>query len=101
MLLLTACSRRNSAPVPMPTTTPPGPATPTQETMHAILVRRCGECHQSSRSTAVSAALAVFDLDQADWPQRFDMLRFQVALERLGSEPLSDREAFIAFHRQP
>jgi hypothetical protein len=66
--------------------------------MRAILVRRCGECHQGSRATAVPDALAVFDLDQPTWPARFDEPRFRVALERLGREPLSDREAFIAFH---
>lgn len=69
--------------------------------MQSILLRRCGACHQGSRPTAVPEALAVFDLDRTDWPQRFDARRFRVALERLGHEPWSDRDAFIAFHGRP
>jgi len=63
-----------------------------------MLVRRCGECHQSSRPTALPAALAIFDLDDAGWPQRFDAHRFEAALGRLGDEPESDRALFVAFH---
>jgi hypothetical protein len=73
-------------------------STKSNEAVLAMLVRRCGECHQSSRPTAVADALAIFDLDDAGWPQRFDAHRVEVALARLGKGPESDRQLFLTFH---
>jgi predicted CXXCH cytochrome family protein len=63
---------------------------------HDALAENCGECHEGHRSTNPKA-LAVFDLDQPDWPARFTAPRFESALRRLvkKSEPAS--AAFIAF----
>ena len=95
-LLLTACAHGPTPPAPPPPA--PAPAPPVREAVLAILLRRCGECHQAQRPTAVLEALAAFDLDQPDWPERFDADRFQVALQRLGADPASDRDTFIKFH---
>lgn len=97
LLLLAACAHGDTRAEPRPVATPAAPAI-TREAMLNILLRRCGECHQGSRASAVPEALAVFDLDLPDWPRRFDAQRFQVALQRLGDDPASDRAAFIAFH---
>ena len=64
---------------------------------HEVLSRDCGECHESHRPTAKPPALAVFDLDAADWQTRFDERRFEVAAKRFSSKPLADRDAFVAF----
>jgi len=86
--------------VSSPTVSSPALSSPavSSELVLAMLVRRCGQCHQGSRPTALPAALAIFDLDDASWPQRFEAHRFEVALARLGEEPESDRALFLAFH---
>ena len=64
---------------------------------HEMLVRRCGECHERHRKTAVPKALAAFDLDTVDWPARFaDRKRAEAAMRRLAAAPASDTAAFIA-----
>jgi mono/diheme cytochrome c family protein len=73
------------------------PRDATRRTAHDVLAEHCGACHESHRSTAVAKALAIFDLDQPDWPSRFDDHRFDAALNRLTSKPAAAREAFIAF----
>jgi predicted CXXCH cytochrome family protein len=97
----------------VPATAPPAPAAPTavavaarepapdpraqvRQAAHDALAANCGECHERHRSTTPKA-LAVFDLDQPDWPARFTPPRFESALRRLTkkSEPAS--AAFIAF----
>jgi hypothetical protein len=62
-----------------------------------VLARYCGQCHEGHRPTAVAEALAVFDLDTPDWPQRFDSRRFEVALMRLSGKPEADQATFLAF----
>jgi hypothetical protein len=64
---------------------------------HAVLVAHCGECHEGHRSTAKPAALAIFDLDRADWPSRFDEGRFEAGLRRFGGATAKERDAFVAF----
>jgi len=64
---------------------------------HRVMSARCGECHESHRATAVPRALAIFDLDQPGWPDRFDDHRFAAGLIRFGSAPELDRRAFVAF----
>ena len=64
---------------------------------HEVLARRCGECHERHRATAQPKALAVFDLDAADWPARFDERKFTAAMRRLASGPADDASKFVAF----
>lgn len=87
-----ACAR------PAPKVAPAPKPLVSQNEVLAVLTRRCGECHQSSQKTALPAALAVFDLDDPNWPERFDARRFTVAAQRLGDTPASDRALFVAFH---
>jgi|SRR6185369_5180119 len=94
-------SRAPVAPAPAPTiiaAAPPAvdPREVTRRTAHDVLAEHCGECHEGHRSKA-PRALAVFDLDQPDWPARFDEHRYQAALRRLASKPPAARDAFIAF----
>jgi hypothetical protein len=73
------------------------PREATRRAAHDVLAEHCGECHEGPRPTAVAQALAVFDLDQPDWPSRFDDHRYQAALMRLAKKPAAARDAFIAF----
>jgi mono/diheme cytochrome c family protein len=73
------------------------PRLATRRAAHDVLAEHCGECHEGHRPTAVAKALAVFDLDQPDWPARFDAHRYQAALMRLSKKPGPARDAFIAF----
>jgi len=75
---------------------PADPRATTRQAAHDMLAEHCGECHEGHRST-VPKALAVFDLDQPDWPSRFDAHRYEAALGRLASKPEPARAAFIAF----
>jgi len=61
-----------------------------------MLARHCGSCHERHQPTANPAALAIFDLDQPDWPARFDARRFAVAMQRLASKPDGDKAIFVA-----
>lgn len=74
----------------------PDPRAQVRRAAHDALAANCGECHEGHRSTNAKA-LAIFDLDQPDWPARFTPPRFESALRRLTkkSEPAS--AAFIAF----
>ena len=74
----------------------PDPRAQVRQAAHDALAANCGECHEGHRSTNPKA-LAIFDLDQPDWPARFTPPRFESALRRLvkKSEPAS--AAFIAF----
>jgi predicted CXXCH cytochrome family protein len=74
----------------------PDPRAQTRRAAHDALAENCGECHEGHRSTNAKA-LAIFDLDQPDWPARFTPPRFESALRRLvkKSEPAS--AAFTAF----
>jgi hypothetical protein len=84
-----------SAPPPAAPAPPPDPRTATRLAAHDALAANCGECHEGHRSKAPKA-LAIFDLDLADWPTRFDAHRFESALNRLDKKP-DARAAFIAF----
>ncbi|HEX7838469.1 MAG TPA: hypothetical protein VF469_13435 [Kofleriaceae bacterium] len=72
------------------------PRAATRQAAHDVLAEHCGECHEGHRSTNAKA-LAVYDLDQLDWPSRFNEQRFASALRRLASKPETTRAAFIAF----
>jgi len=74
----------------------PDPRAQVRQAAHDALAENCGECHEGHRSTNPKA-LAIFDLDQPDWPARFTPPRFESALRRLvkKSEPAS--AAFVAF----
>ena len=73
------------------------PREATRRGAHDALVEHCGKCHEGHRPTAKPAALAIFDLDRADWPARFDDRRFESALKRLSGKSAAARDAFIAF----
>jgi hypothetical protein len=73
------------------------PRDATRRAAHAVLVEYCGSCHEGHRPTAKPAALAIFDLDQPDWPARFDDHRFASALGRLAKKSPAARAAFVAF----
>jgi hypothetical protein len=75
---------------------PVDPRAATRQAAHDVLALHCGECHEGHRSTNAKA-LAVYDLDQPDWPSRFNEQRFASALRRLASKPEPARAAFIAF----
>ena len=67
-----------------------------RDAAHRVMSARCGECHESHRPTAKPAALAVFDLDQPDWPARFDAPRFDAGLRRFSDAAAEERQAFVA-----
>jgi hypothetical protein len=73
------------------------PREATRRAAHDVLAEHCGECHESHRPTAKPKALAIFDLDQPDWPSRFDEHKFKSALGRLSGKSAAARDAFIAF----
>ena len=73
------------------------PRETTRRAAHDVLAEHCGECHESHRPTAKPKALAIFDLDQPDWPSRFDDHKYQTALKRLAGKSDAARDAFIAF----
>src|SRR5262245_25267567 len=74
------------------------PREATRRAAHDVLAQHCGECHEGHRPTAKPKALAIFDLDQPDWPSRFDDHKYKSALGRLSGKGAAAREAFIAFH---
>ena len=74
----------------------PDPLVATRQAAHDILAQHCGECHEGHRSDKPKA-LAVFDLDQPDWPSRFNDHRFESALGRLSKKPEPASATFIAF----
>jgi mono/diheme cytochrome c family protein len=63
----------------------------------------CGSCHQGSLPTAKPGALAVFDLERADWPTRMKTPQLDKFLGRIKGkldEPkLQVVRAFIAAER--
>ena len=93
----TAVAPTAEAPVVVAAREPaPDPRAQVRLAAHDALAANCGECHEGHRSTNAKA-LAIFDLDQPDWPTRFTPPRFESALRRLvkKSEPAS--AAFTAF----
>ncbi|TMQ04678.1 MAG: hypothetical protein E6J90_50890 [Deltaproteobacteria bacterium] len=88
-----------SPPVLLAARTPAAPVDPraaARQAAHDVLAQHCGECHEGHRSDKPKA-LAVFDLDQPDWPSRFDAHRFASALGRLAKKPDPASAVFIAF----
>jgi hypothetical protein len=73
------------------------PREATRRAAHDVLAEHCGECHESHRPTAKPKALAIFDLDQPDWPSRFDDHKYKSALKRLANQSDKARDTFIAF----
>jgi hypothetical protein len=97
-----ACRNDGAPSVTVVTTANGGPGAPLpqltaiRDAAHRVMSARCGECHESHRPTAKPAALAVFDLDQPDWPSRFDAGRFDAGLRRFGAAAAEERQAFVA-----
>jgi len=96
--LAAAVCAQERAPAPSePAIAVPRPALASvRDNAHAALARHCGSCHEAHQPTANPKALAVFDLDQPDWPEHFDERRFAVALQRFASKPAADKAAFVA-----
>jgi mono/diheme cytochrome c family protein len=95
-----AAARRDAPPAPASAAPPVAAVDPretTRRAAHDVLAEHCGECHESHRPTAKPKALAIFDLDQPDWPSRFDDHKYSTALKRLASKSDAARDAFIAF----
>lgn len=81
----------------MPAVAAVDPREATRRAAHDVLAQHCGECHESHRPTAKPKALAIFDLDQPDWPSRFDEHKYNSALKRLANQSDAARDTFIAF----
>jgi len=86
------CDARDAPPVAAA-----DPREATRRTAHDVLAQHCGECHESHRPTAKPKALAIFDLDQPDWPSRFDEHKYNSALSGWRTSPKPRADAFIAF----
>lgn len=52
-----------------------------------VLSAHCGSCHESHLQTAISGALAIFDLDEPEWAARMSNLQLSNAHWRL-DQPL-------------
>jgi mono/diheme cytochrome c family protein len=74
-----------------------------RDQVRALAQPHCGSCHQGSLPTAKPGALAVFDLDRADWPTRMQPRQLDKFLGRIEGkldEPrLRTVRAFIAAER--
>jgi hypothetical protein len=101
-----AAEARDACPAPAPAAAPApeapkvaavDPREATRRAAHDVLAEHCGECHEGHRPTAKPKALAIFDLDQPDWPSRFDDHKYKSALGRLSGKGDAARDAFIAF----
>jgi mono/diheme cytochrome c family protein len=62
------------------------PAALSAAEVHALAERHCASCHQSSVSRAKPNALAVFDLDQANWSAGLAVGQFSVFYQRMQGE---------------
>lgn len=82
LLVAAACAAR---PV-RPATSSSAPQPLTESELHGLSVRHCAACHQGSVSRAKPAALAVFDLDQADWSAGLQAVQFAVFYQRMQGE---------------
>jgi hypothetical protein len=97
-----ACAAQAPAAAPAPEAAKVAAVDPreaTRRAAHDVLAEHCGECHESHRPTAKPKALEVFDLDQPDWPSRFDDHKYKSALARLSGKGDAARDAFIAFRK--
>ncbi len=83
LLAASACAARPVRPAPA-RSHEPSPLT--QSELHALSVRHCAACHQSSVSRERPAALAVFDLDQADWSAGLASAQYAVFYQRMQGE---------------
>jgi mono/diheme cytochrome c family protein len=113
-----AANRASPAAVPAAApAAPPAAASALGETDVAALRERirehakahCGTCHQSSRPSHKAAAIAIYDLDRADWHSTLTVPRLQQGFprrlnSRLDEAGRRDLQAFIAHEvalRQP
>jgi hypothetical protein len=76
-----ACAAR-----PLTRSSVPAAQTLTQSELQKLSERHCSACHQSSVSREKPAALAVFDLDQANWSARLAAAQFDVFYQRMQGE---------------
>jgi hypothetical protein len=92
--LVTACSAGRSPPAVQTDSKAPA-ITADEAAVHSILDRYCARCHDRTLSTAKPAALAVFDLEDADWTARMTDAQLRESAVRLAGTrgPTSDTPA--------
>jgi cytochrome c5 len=64
-----------------------------------LVAARCGMCHSKASPKAIPAALAVFDIDRADWTSRMSKLQLPKILDRFKGPkiPSADIEKVTAY----
>jgi hypothetical protein len=79
------------------------PPPPDRGPARAILEKHCGECHREDSPNAKAKALAVFNLNQLDWPRSMSDAQLRNAAGRLRNlvreknEPATEFELFGGF----
>jgi hypothetical protein len=68
-----------------------------REATRSVLLGRCLPCHSKSTTGANPRALAIYDLDEVEWPRHMTAARFQGMLRRLSSAPPAQQQAVRAF----
>lgn len=58
----------------------------------AVLVARCGQCHDSAQGRSKPEALAVFDLAEKGWEVRLSDAQLGKIMGRLNGAEVSDQE---------
>jgi hypothetical protein len=58
---------------------------PLREAARSVLLGRCLPCHSRSTPGANPRALAIYDLDELEWPRHMTASRFEGMLRRLSS----------------
>lgn len=57
-----------------------------------VLTENCGKCHQSTRPTADSKALAIFDLDKKNWHASVSDKHLESISRRISKSGISDSD---------
>jgi hypothetical protein len=74
------------------------PPAPARDAARKVLqARGCGACHDTAVSTKNAAALAVYDLHEADWTKRMSDERLPKLMTMLRSAPAADRKIVKRF----
>jgi len=68
-----------------------------EEARKVLKGRGCGSCHDTAVSAENAAALAVYDLQEDDWPKRMSDQRLPKLMGRLRSAPAADRKLVKRF----
>jgi hypothetical protein len=68
-----------------------------EEARKVLQARGCGSCHDTAVSTENTKALAVYDLQEVDWPARMSDQRLPKLMTRLKSAAAADRKVVKKF----